>query len=142
MRRAKLRRTARAKGRGKYDRAQSTAERREEQRARLLGAAAQVLSTKGFANASVRDIVDAAGMSRRTFYEHFDDLRDVLFTLHDQAADLTFRYVRERIEEKADPMDKVRAGIEAFLTVIAQHGDLARVLFREMRAAGPRFEAR
>lgn len=143
---AKRRKTERrarevARGRGKYDRAQSPAQRHEEQRVRLLGAAAEVFAAKGFANTSVADIVAAAGMSRRTFYEHFDDLRDVLLQVHERASNLAFRYVESRARAEAEPNARVRAGVEAFLTVLAEQGDLARVLFREVRAAGPKNEA-
>ena len=129
-------------GRGKYDRTQSSEDRHSEQRVRILDAAAEVFASKGFAHASVRDIVTSAGMSRRTFYEHFEDLRDVLLQVHDRAASLTFRIVEERIRATSDPMARVKAGVTAFLSVLGEQGDLARVLFREIRAAGPADEAR
>ena len=134
-------RQARAQGRGKYDRAQTAAERHEEQRLRLLGAAAEIFGAKGYANANVADIVTEAGMSRRTFYEHFDDLRDVLLQVHERAANLAFRFIESRVRATTDPLSKVTAGIEAFFELIAGQGALARVLFREVRAADPRNEA-
>ncbi len=134
------RKAARAQGRGKYDRGQSAAERHEEQRLRLLGAAAEIFGARGFANASVADIVTEAGMSRRTFYEHFDDLRDVLLQVHERAANLAFRFIEARVRETSDPISRVTAGIEAFFTLIAGQGALARVLFREVRAADPKNE--
>jgi AcrR family transcriptional regulator len=135
-------RPARALGRGKYDRDKSPEERHGEQRLRLLAAAAQVFAARGFANASVRDIVTTAGMSRRTFYEHFTDLRDVLLQVHDRAASFAFRFVEERIRAAKNPEEKVGAGVTAFLSILAEQGDLARVLFREIRAAGPDDESR
>jgi len=139
--RAKRRRDARHSGRGKYDRAQTPSARHEEQRQRLLVAAAEVFAAKGFANAAVADIVSTAGMSRRTFYEHFDDLRDVLLQVHERAASQAFRFVESAIRAAPDPTARVKAGVEAFLTMLASQGDLARVLFREVRAAGPATEA-
>ena len=139
---ARTGRSARAHGRGKYDRTQSTEDRRGEQRVRLLDAAAEAFASKGFANASVRDIVTTAGMSRRTFYEHFEDLRDVLLQVHDRAASLAFRFVDERVRAESDPFARVQAGVTAFLSILGEKGDLARVLFREIRAAGPAEQAR
>jgi enolase len=66
----------RAPGRGKYDRTRSPDERQKDQLRRLLDAAAHVFAEKGWAEATVETIVTRAGMSRRTFYEHFDDLKD------------------------------------------------------------------
>jgi AcrR family transcriptional regulator len=81
-------------------------------------------------------------MSRRTFYEHFEDLRGALLELHEDASNRAFSHVEERTRAAGDPIERLRAGIEAFLTLMADEAELARVLFREIRAAGPRFEAR
>lgn len=131
-----------AAGRGRYDRQQPSGERYDEQRARLLSAAADVFATKGFADASVEDVVVIAGMSRRTFYEHFDDLRDALMQVHEMAASMCFRAVEERVRAETDPVAKLRAGVFAFLQMLSQHAPLARVVFREVRAAGREFEVR
>jgi AcrR family transcriptional regulator len=142
MGRATKARRSKKEGRGKYDRGQTTAQRREEQRTRLILAAAQVFAAKGFANATVEAICNEAGMSRRTFYEIFEDLRDVLLQVFDHAANTAYRFVESAVHAQEDPISRVRAGVEALLTVISQQGDLTRVLFREIRAAGPRMESR
>jgi AcrR family transcriptional regulator len=43
------------------------------QRERLLGATPEVLAERGFAELTVRDLIARAGVSRRTFYQLFDD---------------------------------------------------------------------
>ena len=85
----------RARGRGIYDRSRSQRERRQAQRDALLDAATTVFATRGFALATVELIVGAAGMSRRTFYEHFVDIRDILLRVHERAAQLAFGLVRD-----------------------------------------------
>src|SRR5687768_14436637 len=82
-----------ARGPGRYDRTMPASERREEQRRRLLAAAAEMFADKGYAGATVEGIVSRAGMSRRTFYEHFADLGDALLKLHDHAASLAYHFV-------------------------------------------------
>lgn len=133
---------ARAESRGRYDRSLTPEQRKREQRRRLLESAAKVFAQRGFAGATVEAIVDRAGMSRRTFYEHFDDVRDVLLTLHDRAASLAFRFVEMAVRAEDEPIAQLRAGVTAFLGIVAEHADLARVLFREVRAAGPEHELR
>jgi len=133
---------ARAPGRGKYDRTRSARERRAEQRARLLAAAGEVFAAQGWAGATVAAICARSGMSRRTFYEHFDDLKDALLELHAESARLAYLWVEGRVAATRDPLEKVKVGVEAFLQVLALHGDVARVIFREVRALGPRYEAR
>jgi len=132
----------RSPGRGKYDRGLSRAERQLEQKLALIEATGQIIAAHGFAGASVAAICEAAGMSRRTFYEHFGGLKDAMHELHDHAANYAFAHVAERFEGVADPFARLRAGVTAFLELISEHGDMARVVFREVRAAGPQYEVR
>jgi AcrR family transcriptional regulator len=131
-----------ARGRGKYDRTSTRAERRDEQRRRLLEAAARVFAARGYAGATVEAIVERAGMSRRTFYEHFKDLRAALMELHDRAEELAFALVESRVRAADGPLARVQAGVLAFLEMLAENGELARVVFREVRAAGPIYAKR
>src|ERR1019366_5636689 len=43
------------------------------QRTRIIYGTAEVMMAKGYENATVTDIVAAAGVSREVFYEHFSD---------------------------------------------------------------------
>ena len=65
-------------GRGRYDRSQTTEERRGEHRERLLDAATEVFAARGYAGTRVDDIVEHAGISRRTLYEDFDSVDAIL----------------------------------------------------------------
>jgi AcrR family transcriptional regulator len=105
-----------------------------------LDAAGEVFAAKGFAGASVEQIVERAGMSRKTFYEHFSDLRDVLLKLHDRTASLAYRFVEAAVRSEEQPIEQLRAGVRAFLGIISEYGELSRVVFREVRAAGPEYE--
>jgi AcrR family transcriptional regulator len=132
----------RARGRGKYDRSRSQRERRQAQRDALLDAATTVFATRGFALATVELIVGAAGMSRRTFYEHFVDIRDILLRVHERAAQLAFGLVRDLAASEPDPLQRIRGGITAYLSMIASYPEIASVVLREVRSAGPDYEPR
>lgn len=130
----------RAPGRGKYDRTRSQDERQKDQLRRLLDAAGHVFSEMGWADATVEAIVNRAGMSRRTFYEHFDDLKHCLLILHQKVSKVSFRAVETQVNAQAVPADMLKMGITAFLGGIAMFPHMARVMFRVVRAAGPEFE--
>lgn len=130
----------RAPGRGKYDRSRTPDERQREQRRRLLEAAGHVFAEMGWANATVEAIVTRAGMSRRTFYEHFDDLKECLLVLHKSVTKVSFRAVETRVAAETDPERMLHAGVESLLGGIAMFPHMARVMFREVRAAGREFE--
>lgn len=130
----------RAPGRGKYDRSRSADERQKDQLRRLLDAAAHVFAENGWAEATVETIVTRAGMSRRTFYEHFDDLKDCLLQLHDRVAKGAVRAVEMQVQGVEDPRELLRLGVTGFLGGIAAFPHIARVVFRVVREAGPEFE--
>lgn len=131
---------SRAPGRGKYDRSQTPDERQKDQQRRLIEAAGFVFAEMGWADATVEAIVNRAGMSRRTFYEHFDDLKECLMVLHQRVTKISFRAVEASVEGQKTPQDMLRMGVTAFLGGIAMYPHLARVVFRVVRSAGPEFE--
>src|SRR6185503_12249202 len=135
-------RTKKASGRGKYDRTMSAAQRQADQRTKLLDAATHVFATTGYLAATVEAIVERAGMSRRTYYEHFIDLRDVLAQVYDRAAMVSLTMVSSSARAHDDPMDALRAGLTAYLTAASTYPDVARVMFAEYRLGGADFEAR
>jgi AcrR family transcriptional regulator len=61
-------------------------ELRASQRGRLICAVADAVATKGYAATSVADIIALAGVSRRTFYEHFDDKEACFLASYDTGA--------------------------------------------------------
>lgn len=130
------------RGPGQYDRSKSSDERRAEQREMLIAAAMEVFAAKGFARASVDAIVKRARMSRRTFYEHFDDLTDAMLAVYDFAASALFEVVSQAVASEPNPVAQVRSGVAAFLSAYAAHAPLARVLHREILATGPKHLAR
>jgi len=131
-----------ASSRGKYDRTMSAAERQVDQRTKLLDAATSVIATKGFTETTVEAIVARAGMSRRTYYEHFTDVRDVLAQIYERAATISLTMVTSSARAHADPLEALRAGITAYFMAVSTYPEVARVMFQEYRQGGRDFEAR
>src|SRR5918999_5984580 len=59
--------------------------RQDRQRRRLYAAAGAVFADVGFADATAEAIAREAGMSKATFYEHFDNKEDCIIALFDAA---------------------------------------------------------
>src|SRR5690242_13544200 len=59
--------------------------RQRVQRRRLNEAAAAVFARMGYADATAEAIAREAGMSKATFYEHFDNKEDCILSLFDTA---------------------------------------------------------
>jgi AcrR family transcriptional regulator len=94
---------------------QLNAERSEATRARLLQAARDVFERRGYAAASVSDVVAAAGVARGTFYVHFATKREVFVAVvHDVRADLVAGQMRPLTGSRTVG-DAIRNGIEQYL---------------------------
>ena len=114
--------------------------RQDRQRARLFAAAAAVFARNGFADATAEAIAREAGMSKATFYEHFDNKEDCIIALHDDATAAVLEAMRRTGEDvgPGDAAGRVRAVIHTFLEVLAAFPDEAQTLLVEIIGAGPR----
>ena len=62
-------------------------------RGRLEQAAAELFAERGFDQTTVADIAVRAGLTERTFFRHFSDKREVLFSGQEQFQDTFVRAV-------------------------------------------------
>jgi AcrR family transcriptional regulator len=109
------------------------------QRARLLEAVGRAVADRGYAAATIDDIVRGAGVSKKTFYEHFADKEECFVAAYEAAAEELFRRVSEAHGGTGDDwLERTRAGIRAYLQWLAAEPALARVFLIEVAAAGPR----
>jgi AcrR family transcriptional regulator len=108
------------------------------QRTRLLEAVGRAVADKGYAAATIDDIVRGAGVSKMTFYEHFRDKQDCFLAAYEAASDELFARVRESHAVPGGWLERTRAGIAAYLRWLAAEPALARVFLIEVAAAGPR----
>jgi AcrR family transcriptional regulator len=108
----------------------------------MLAAVVDVVGHVGYSSMTVSDVISQAGVSRRTFYEHFTNKEDVFLAAYDHVVDLLLTDVGLAYEQGETWIDRVRLGLEAFVTRLAQQPALAHVCIVEVLAAGPRALAR
>ncbi len=108
----------------------------QNQRERILAAVADVTSSASYAEMSVEDIIVTAGISRRTFYEHFKNKHSAFLAAYDEAASRLLEAVRAAYASRTTFGERLRAGIEAFLTLLAADPAFARMCIVEVMAAG------
>jgi AcrR family transcriptional regulator len=109
------------------------------QRERLLDAIANVVAEKGYAGTRVADITNYAGVSRKTFYELFDDKESCFLDAYDAITAL----LNERMARglKATAKDTWEARVSAllgeFLRFLAAEPAFARMCIVEVLGSGP-----
>jgi AcrR family transcriptional regulator len=124
------------------------------QRTRLLEAVGGAVAEKGYAATTIDDIVRGAGVSKKTFYEHFHDKLGAFLAAYEAASDELYEHVRVAQDAASDPgasdpgaapasnaedawLERTHAGIRAYLRWLAAEPALARVFLVEVAAAGP-----
>jgi AcrR family transcriptional regulator len=116
------------------------------QRTRLLEAVGGAVAEKGYAATTIDDIVRGAGVSKKTFYDHFHDKLGAFLAAYEAASDELYEHVRVA-QDAVSPTDdawleRTHAGIRAYLRRLAAAPALARVFLIEVAAAGPEALAR
>jgi AcrR family transcriptional regulator len=107
------------------------------QRTRLLEAVGRAVAERGYAGATIDDIVRGAGVSKKTFYDHFRDKLDCFLAAYEAASDELLARLREAQAGPGGWLERARAGMRAYLRWLAAEPALARVFLIEVAAAGP-----
>lgn len=116
---------------------------REIQRARLIGAAIDVVEHEGYANLTVARVVERARVSRKTFYGIFSDREACFLAAFEAAVAAARQLAADAYAAQASWPAKVRAGLDALLAAMDERPGLARVCVVETLGAGDRvLEAR
>lgn len=110
---------------------------RAVQRERLIAAMLDAAATVGYRDTNVQDVIERAGVSRPTFYEHFANKDDCFLAAFDAAA----RRLRTRVAtagaEGEDWRERLRLSLAAVLAFGVAEPQTARTLIVEARAASP-----
>ncbi len=110
----------------------------EVQRSRMLNSAVQVVMERGYGQMSVARITGRAGVSRRTFYEIFEDREACFLAAFDQA--VTEMSVRAAPAWKCDGSwrERVRSVLSVMLEFLDERPGIGLLVVVEALGAGPR----
>jgi AcrR family transcriptional regulator len=113
---------------------------RAHQRLRLIEAAAAALAEQGYGRLTAARVTELAGVSSRTFYQHFEDLWACLLAAYESEASQLCEEIEGRCAAlvgergpvaEADRRGRARAGISAALDFLATQPSVARLLSAE-----------
>ncbi len=109
----------------------------EVQRTRMLAAAVQVVGELGYEKMSVARVTARAGVSRRTFYDLFDDREACFLAAFKETVERARALVCESAGDERDWRSGVRAGLAALLQLFSDEPLAGRVLVVDALKAGP-----
>ena len=114
-----------------------------QQRERILPAMIAVVAKRGYANCRIVDVIEEAGVSRKTFYELFSDKEECFLEAYERIVGMLLQVTTEAFDANEAPWgDRIRAGMRAFLEIMAEFPHAARFCIVEVLAAGPAALAR
>jgi AcrR family transcriptional regulator len=112
------------------------------QRARLLSADVVTVEELGWSGASVAHITSHARVSRRTFYDLFDNREDCLLAVLDEVVGRVERELGAANLDGLSWRERVRVGLWTVLCFLDREPVLARVCVVQALRGGPRVLAR
>jgi AcrR family transcriptional regulator len=108
------------------------------QRARILTAMVEVVHEGGLSEATVARVVAHAGVSRRTFYEIFDDREQCFLAALDHAIDQANERVLPAYSSGVNWAERIRLALAALLSFLDGEPGVGHLLIVGSLGAGPR----
>lgn len=112
------------------------------QRGRLLDAMAEAVAEHGYGATTIAHVVSGAGVSRKTFYEHFSDKQDCFLAMYDTGIAFVLGRIVEELDDQQDLRARLVVGLRTFLSVLSEEPAFCRAIILEVQAAGPEGLAR
>ncbi len=114
----------------------------QAQRSRMISSAAAVIAEQGYGEMSVARITGRAGVSRRTFYDLFEDREDCFLAVFEDTAARAGALVLAAYRSERGWQAQTRAALRAFLGLLDQEPGARSLLVIDALKAGPRVQQR
>lgn len=101
--------------------------------------AREVFAEDGYHGAGMEQIAQRAGVTKPVLYQHFEGKKELYLALLENDMTLLLNQVASAIDGASTNLERIRGGLEAYFTYIADNVDAFRLLFRETMGADPEF---
>lgn len=103
-------------------------EKNDDVKRRLFSAAAKVVGSHGYAEASVARITELAGVAQGTFYNHFGNRQELLDQLLPVIGQQMVAYIQHRMDNSASELEKEQTRFRAFFDFLLETPEFLRIL--------------
>jgi len=125
------------------DRAPAVAPQTIDERGReLIEIACDVISQKGFAATSMRDIAAAAEVPIATMYRHIGSKDELLYTITATRMQELFDHFEERLTGDGSATDRLAEAVRVYLAYISENHRYINLVYRETKALSEDARAR
>jgi AcrR family transcriptional regulator len=102
----------------------------------ILAAMIRVVGDKGYAEASVADVLEEADVSRMTFYRYFDDKQHCFLAAYEMVIEQVFAELASNCDRELPWPSRMADGLSTLVDRFAVDPALARTAVVEVAAAG------
>jgi TetR/AcrR family fatty acid metabolism transcriptional regulator len=102
----------------------------------ILDAAVRAFAEKGFFKTRVADIARYAGVAAGTIYLYFKSKDDILISLFEVRMEENLRDLASALESYGAPVEKLKAFVRLYLSMVDRDPLLAEVITVELRQSG------
>ena len=112
-----------------------------DQKLRLRIALSTLAAESGYDSVTVRSLIRRAGVSTSTFYNHYGGVEDCLASIVGLTLQILVGDIKDGQKRGADPLAGLWKGLRHLMERLAHEPEMARAVFIEATAAGPRVGA-
>lgn len=105
----------------------------EKRRQQIADSAMKLFAEKGYHNTSVRDIANLSNISTGSIYDYIRNKEDILFLVSQSFFENLEEEMEEALKGLDDPLMKLKAAIEAALSVIDNFQEYVLITYRESK---------
>jgi AcrR family transcriptional regulator len=107
------------------------------QRTRIVLGTAEIMMAKGYAQATITDIVAAAGVARDVFYSHFTDKQSAFLAAQQYASQHLIDTCASEYFSAKDWPERIWRALRTLLGLTAENPAISHLRLVECHAAGP-----
>lgn len=105
-----------------------TRQKKDTKRTAMMQAAVRVFAEKGYHDATVRDVVNAAGVAVGTFYFYFPDKETLFVHLYEETADFLLQAIHQAIHSRPTLPQQLAAGLQAYANIATYEPAVVQLL--------------
>jgi AcrR family transcriptional regulator len=107
------------------------------QRERLIDGFVLVVAEHGYAGVTISKVTEAAGVTKKAFYDHFATLDDCFLAAYEYGTGMLMALMSQAYQAAPSWPEGVQAALRVLLKVLAAEEPFARASVVELGAAGP-----
>lgn len=102
--------------------------RQKNHAAQILEAGEKLFAKKGFYPTTMEEVARAAGLAKGTIYLHFDDKRDLFFSIIEKKLDILLEKIENEMRKDKLPSQRIKLAIGIHLRFLEENRDFFKIM--------------